>query len=176
MSGESRRNFGLFIAYFIPGFIALWSVSPHSPPLARWLGSSIDAPPTLGGFLFVAVTSTLAGLTLSTLRWLVIDQIHHRTGLPAPNWNFVRLQANIDAFEAAIDHHYRYYQFYANTLLALPVVVLGRWPFAEVVPGHAILAAGAIGSIAVLFFVASRDALRKYYARASVLIDVPLNP
>ncbi len=57
--------------------------------------------------------SLAAGLTVSAVRWAIIDQIHHATGLSLPDFNFSRLTEHLLAFQLAVEHNYRYFQFYA---------------------------------------------------------------
>ncbi len=73
-------------------------------------------------------------MVASAVRWTVIDTLHHRTGLPPPHLDFSRLQANLDAFQMAVEHNYRHFQFYANMIVAsmffsiCDQIVNGRWP------------------------------------------------
>lgn len=165
MTPVSNRNFGLLIAYLIPGFLTLNGLSVHSETIRSWLGGTGGQAPTLGGFLYVTVTAVGAGLTVSTIRWLILDHLHHatglRTGAGVPRWP----AEEIAAIEAAVEYHYRYYQFYGNTLVALLIVAVCRSAsprvFAAIVPLRVLTLSG----VAVLFFFASRDALKKYYAR-----------
>ena len=163
-------TFGLVIAYLIPGFLALCELSPYSPTAQAWLGALPENSPTVGGFLYVTIASVTSGLIVSTLRWLLLDQVHSRTGLSPPPLDFSKLQENIDAFHAAVDYHYRYYQFYGNTLISLVAISAGRWPVWNLVPGlpPCVVAFGLL-FLLTLFFFASRDSLSKYYARLSVL-------
>jgi len=94
-------------------------------PVRVWLSASATDQPTIGGFLYATLASVAAGLTASTVRWLIIDPLHHMTGVPQPRWNFARLPESLAAFDRLIDIHYRYYQFYANTLVALPFAYAG---------------------------------------------------
>src|SRR5207253_1388482 len=83
------------------GFVALWGVGQVFPPLDAWLlgawMTSAD-PSTVGGFLFVLITSIASGITVSTVRWLVIDRIHHWTRLKRPEWDDAKLQDKLAAF------------------------------------------------------------------------------
>jgi hypothetical protein len=67
----------------------------------------------------VTLASIAVGLTLSTVRWLLLDSIHHRTGLLPPPRNFARLGGKETAFARLEEDHYRYYQFYGNMLSTL---------------------------------------------------------
>ncbi|QDT38387.1 hypothetical protein [Stratiformator vulcanicus] len=171
MKEISLNNFGLLIAYLVPGFVTLWGVSFSSPTVNAWLGGSTADAPTLGGFLYVTIASLAAGLTVSTVRWLVIDTLHHLTGIRRPSWDFSRLQENIDAFDRLIEIHYRYYQFHANGLVAVVIAYFGRriglgfWstPFG--------MAEVACLLVVPILFAGSRDTLSKYYRRADALLD-----
>lgn len=161
------RSFGLLIAYVIPGFavVVLWGV--RLPLIGVGLSASADAPPTVGGFLYTTVASVLAGLVLSTLRWALLDQLHHRTGLNPPAWRHVEHPAQLDAYRLVVDLHYRYYQFYGSSLLVMLTVAIAP-PSAA---GFEALSRGAVRggflALALLFLAASRDALQKYYARGA---------
>ena len=56
---------------------------------------------------------------MSTVRWLVIDTIHLRTGVLPNTWDFAKLQQNIGAFDLLVSYQCSYYQFYCNALVAL---------------------------------------------------------
>lgn len=176
MTEVSQKNFGLLIAYLLPGVLVVVALADHSTAVRSWLGASPADSPTVGGFLFLTVAAVMAGMTVSAIRWIVLDFIHHRTGLRPPVWDFSVLQANLTAFEGAVENHYRHYQFYGNMLIALLLMVaidpriLLRFGFSA--------ATSAIGFLLVLilFFTTSRDTLRKYYARASVILSLPHSP
>ena len=138
-----------------------------------WLVSRPGSAPTVGGFLYATLASFTLGLTLSTLRWFVLDRLHDVTGISRPAWDFSNLQEHIDAFQMAVDYHYRYYQFYGNSLMFLIVLDVFPQPLAGLVPGGMNSHRFALAALAALFFVASRDALRKYYGRAVALQVTP---
>ena len=162
----SSSNFGLLIAFLLPGFTVLWGASYFSETVRHWLFGS-GTTPTVGGFMYVTLASVAAGVTVSTVRWAVIDTIHRWTGLPQPPWDFSRLQENVAAYNVLNEIHYKYYQFHANLLVALFLVYMARRihlgffaaPFGRFDLGFLLLS--------VILFVGSRDTLRKYYARVA---------
>lgn len=164
------NDFGLVIAYVLPGFVAPWGTADIAPPLRAWLGTAPENAPTIAGFLFISVGAVAAGLTVSTVRWLVIDTLHHRTGIRAPQWDFASFERNVVAYGVLTEIHYRYYQFYANTLVAL-VWAYGvrRTTHGWTSSPFGWLDIGLFGLI-VLFFLGSRDTLQKYYRRTSQLL------
>lgn len=173
MKDVSRDNFGLLIAYVLPGFVVLWGLQPYVADVREWLGTEQAGTPTIGGFLYGTLASTAVGLFVSAIRWAVVDRLYHLTGIREPRWDFSALSTRLAAFETLVEYHYRYYQFYANMMVALGfsagivVVVEGRLPFQEPF-GNASL----ILVLAVLV-AGSRDALRKYYTRVSALLRPP---
>jgi hypothetical protein len=106
-------NFGLLIAFMLPGFMVLWGASYFSETVRIWLSASSDSAPTVGGFMYVTLASIAAGVTVGTVRWAVIDTIHRWTGLPQPAWDFSRLQDNVAAYNVLNEIHYKFYQFHA---------------------------------------------------------------
>jgi hypothetical protein len=165
----SPNNFGLLIAFVLPGFMALWGGAYLSPVLRSWLEGSEAAGPTVGGFLYVTLASVGTGLTVSTVRWAVIDTIHGWTGLPQPKWDYSRLQSNVNAFKMLNENHYKFYQFYGNGLVSLVFFYvarrlhLGLWTAF----GWFDVAALLLG---IVFYSGSRDTLRKYYQRVNDML------
>lgn len=161
------RSFGLLIAFILPGFVSLAGASRFSPTIAGWMTISPQLDSSMSGFLYVALGSLAAGMIASAFRWLLIDTLHHRYGVPAPDLDFSRLQANLDAFQLAVEHNYRHYQFYANMMLASLFYAVadqlrtGRWSLLAIVC--------FLGLEAVLW-VTSRDCLQRYYQRTSQLL------
>jgi hypothetical protein len=109
----SITNFGLFIAYVLPGFTALQGLPFFLSSPAAWGNLSRDVNPTATTFLSGTVEAALAALTVSTVLWLVVDTLHHRTGLCPPRWDFALLTKNVAVFEFLVHIHYKYYKFYS---------------------------------------------------------------
>jgi hypothetical protein len=70
-----------------------------------------------------------------------------------------------------VEDHYRYYQFYSNTLVALTLLAVARLvqPVAAIGPER-LLDMGIV-VLVMLFGAGSRDTLRRYYSRASVVME-----
>lgn len=170
MRDLTNDNFGLLIAYLLPGFVVLWGASYHADAVRSWMASTPSDAPTVGGFLFATLASTAAGLIASAVRWATIDRILRRFGLRQPAWNFELFADRLAAYEVLVAQHYRYYQFYANTLVALAWTYGCR--FAALGPGgpqEFLVAAGFLLIEAVLF-AGSWDTLQKYYDRTGALL------
>ncbi|MEM1353902.1 MAG: hypothetical protein AAGH88_03360 [Planctomycetota bacterium] len=170
MSPLSDRSFGVVIAYLLPGFISLWSVSPFIAPLAGWLDGSmsLEHAPSVGGFLYVTVASLTAGLTLNVVRWALFDSINIMTGIEKPAWDDSKLQANFDAFQNVVEQHFRYYQFYSCTIIAVAMVyVVHRFVLTDPLNAAVDYAAAVFF---VLFALAQRDAMHRYYTRATHIL------
>lgn len=158
----TASNFGLLIAYVIPGFIALRGLPDPSIATGSW--SSTLADHSVAGFFAETIQAVFAGLTVSTVRWLLLDNLHHRCGIRAPAWDFAELSKSPEAFHLLIQIHYRYYKFYANMVIALIWSSL----LGCTVLGWKIL---VYWLLAGLFFLGSRDSLRKYYERTGKLLS-----
>lgn len=62
MAEVTQSNFGLLIAYLLPGAILISSFSDRSPVIRTWLGASTESP-TIGGFLFITLAAVFAGMS-----------------------------------------------------------------------------------------------------------------
>lgn len=162
----SSGNFGLVVAYLIPGAVSLIGIEQILPATYDWLSSPHS--PTIGGFLYLTLASVAAGLTVSTLRWMILDTFHDATGITSKDWDFRQLQKNLDSFLLLVESHYRYYQFYANMVIAILFSYLA-WRLSSPMPAFGPTDIFAPG-LALIFFFGSRDTLQKYYRRADALL------
>ena len=156
------QNFGLLIAYLIPGFIAVNGVAFQSSRAAGWLGGlGHGSGPTVGGFLFLTIAAVFAGLIASTFRWMLIDRILHATGIRRPDWDFRQLNPNLPAFQTLIEIHYRSYQFYANSMVAMYFYAAMRWNR----NGFNLSEAAIVMVLGTVLLLGARDTLWNYYRR-----------
>lgn len=170
MKDVSTSNFGILISYVVPGATVLWGASYVSPVVSSWLGGSSLLAPTVGGFLYATLAAVAAGVTVSTVRWMVVDKVHQWTGLRRPDFDYAVLAERTAGFDLLVRHHYEYYKFHSNMLIALVFtaiarrVSLGFWdaPVDAVDLGLTLLA--------VVFFMGSRNTLHNYYARVRQLL------
>ena len=163
MDELTHRNFGLLIAYVLPGFVTLSSASYFYPELAQWFATAPQTTASVGSFFYVIISSLAVGLIVSAVRWATIDQVNEWTGLRRPKLDFTRLQENLQAFDNAVVLHYNYYQFYSNMAVALACVLVARW-VEEGWLMHLKFSMIAI-TLEVIILAGARDALRKYYER-----------
>lgn len=170
MRDVTSNNFGVLIAYLVPGSTALWGLSSFSPSLRAWFAATPSDAPTISGFLYLTLASLAVGMTVTAIRWACVDLVHAAMGLVAPDLDFSQLPGKVDAYNLLIDIHYRHYQFYANMLVATAIAYLCHrisvqqrcqisWTDSVFVLVEAI------------FFLTSRDTLGKYYRRTQQLLD-----
>ncbi len=169
MQSVTNDNFGPLVAYLVPGATVLLGLRQYFPVLQHWFAATPPDAPTLGGFLYLTVASLAAGMTVSAVRWAVIDTLHSATGLPPPKLNFSQLHGNVDALALLIDIHYRHFQFYANMQVATVIAYLCHRTYYGFAGLNPWFDAGVL-VIEVVFFLASRDTLRKYYHRSEQLL------
>lgn len=172
MNESSSANFGLLIAYLIPGATVLWGLSLFSPQLASLFAATPANAPTIGGFLYLTAASLAAGMAVSAVRWVIIDSVHARTGLPMPGFDFSNLGANVEGYALLLEIHYRHFLFYANAFVATAMAYVcyrlhvgweGAWGLRDL----------GVVVLEVVFFLTSRDTLKKYYVRADQLLSKP---
>jgi hypothetical protein len=155
----TTSNFGFLVAYVLPGYVVL-------NKLDIAINLAKDGVTIAGVFEFTLFV-LIVGMVVSAIRWIVIDPIHHWSGIKARDWCFSKLQTNIDAFELVVRHQYQYYQFHSNMFVGLAIafgIDLFRSPKVDLV--------GSVGMLAVLciLFVASRNNLLGYYNRIDQIL------
>jgi hypothetical protein len=162
------RHFGLIIAYLLPGFVALIGVAGLAPTVGVWLHPN-DGGLGIGPPVYAILAALAAGMIVSCFRWLLIDPLHHLTGVADPIFNAKALEERPSAFSYLVEAHYRYYQFYANTLVA----VIWTYTIHRVLRTSSLLRPSTDLAVLILcgvLFVGSRDALSKYRNRSGQLV------
>lgn len=165
-----NRQFGLVIAYLLPGFIALIGFARLVPMVARWL--AVDQLMSVGAPVYAVLAAAAVGMVVSCFRWLLVDSLLAFTGVARPTFNAQALEQHPDAFHYLVEAHYRYYQFYSNTLVSLLwTYSVNRW-----LGTSSRLSLGTDLGVLVLcavLFAGARDTLAKYRSRSAQLV-VPL--
>lgn len=166
---DTHKHFGLAIAYVIPGFIGLAGLAPLIPAVYGWLMPVAQGDSGLGPPIYALMGATAVGLVVSCFRHLLIDPLHHATGVVPPGTDFAKLADRIEGFDYLVQHHYRYFEFASNMLLSL------AWAYSvhRYMRTLPFLGSGTDLGVVVLLivlFAASRDALAKYYSRTRRLL------
>lgn len=167
MTPTSNWQFGLIVAYVLPGFVGLLGLAPIFPRVAGWL-----RPAGTDGFssaMYAVLAAAAIGLIVSCFRWMVLDRIHALTGVRRPALDDRRLPDVLVAFDYLVQNHFRYYEFCGNTLVAIVlsyavVRFSGRFSFVGVGTDLVVLV------ISIALFAASRNALANYYTRTARLV------
>lgn len=162
MGDVSSHNFGLLIAYIVPGFVVLLGISCHSETVRLWLGADPSANQTIGGFLHSTVAAVGAGMLINAVRWHTVDLLHHLTGVPKKNWDYSQLPERIDAFRFLVGNQFRYYEFYSNTFVA-SAIAFTAWAITQKsVPAWLVI---CFLSGEIVLWSASRRTLSHYLCR-----------
>lgn len=162
------RQFGILIAYVIPGSIIVHGLSYHWPVAASWFGP--DRQPTIAGFLFITLASVACGLGVSTVRWLTVDWFLHLLGIQQTRWNIAVLREHLPAIEMLVLYTYRYYQFHSNCFVAIPA-----WFVLRSLRGQWVSLGGMVCLFAVetILLAGARDTLKKYHDRTNEILSEP---
>jgi hypothetical protein len=112
----SPLNFTGFIAFFLPGFVAFFSLSYISPSIHATFDAALRQESQVGAVFLIFFGSAAAGITISAFRGLVLDPVHFYTGLERQPLDYSKLKdpSVRDAFTAAVENTYRFAQAYGN--------------------------------------------------------------
>jgi len=170
MNEVSANNFGPLVAYLVPGATVLLGLRPFSPLLQSWFAATAADAPTIGGFLYLTITSVAVGMIVNAIRWSVVDTLHAWTGLPLPTLDFSRLGENVSAYQLLIQIHYHHFQFHANMLVATAIAYVAYRAHTGI---HGTFGWLDIGIVLLegVFYVTSRDTLAKYFKRTHQLLQ-----
>ncbi len=140
-----------------------------SPVVAQWLRPVNQGGLNVGPTVDAILAATTAGMIVSCFRWLLIDHLHQWMGVTRPAWDDSRLEDRLGAFSYLVEIHYRYYQFYANMIVAI-ALVYGLNRFMNTLPFLGARTDVAVLILCIVLFVGSRDALLNYYAGTGRLL------
>lgn len=166
------KNFGVLIAFALPGFIFLWGISFTVEEYRSLLVNLKDVNTSVGGFFTITLASLAVGMILSAVRWALFDVLLLRkTAKEATKIKIESLRDDkvLSAFQGAVENHYRYYQYYSNTFVAVVLALVAHclwgktgWPHVSYL---------LIGALSVVLFFASWDSFNKFVKRAITITD-----
>lgn len=167
MTPTSNWQFGLIVAYVLPGFVGLLGLAPIFPAIAGWLRPvGTDG---IASAMYAVLAAAAIGSVVSCFRWLLLDRIHALTGVKRPALDDRHLPQVLAAFDYLVQNHFRYYEFCGNTLVAIIASYAlnrfsGRVAFLGLGTDFVVLIIG------IALFAASRNALANYYTRTGRLV------
>jgi hypothetical protein len=169
MKDVTDKNFGMIIAFWLPGVILLWGLTYSYPGISAWLNkTSGSEAATIGGFLYVTLAALAVGMVVSAIRWMIIDVFVFKyipvIRVERTEFDFGTLTNKevFAVFQGAVENFYRFYQYYSNTLVSiLAAIVVYFFRGKEIIGCFSWL---AIVFTCIALFLASRDSLKNYYA------------
>lgn len=164
MNSIGALDFGMVIAYLLPGFLAFFGLRYASPATDQLFLLSFAKDNGIGVELSIVLFALVAGVAVSALRSSVLDLIQRWSGVKKPKFDFSKLKDPnvLKSFEATISNTYRFAQFYGNAFIALSfLAVMRAWGSGTLgykKPVFVIIVASLI-----VLFVAHRQQLRQTY-------------
>lgn len=169
MHSVTNDSFGPLVAYLVPGAIALLGLSFYVPAIQLWFATTPNDAPTIGGFLYLTVASLAVGMTVSAVRWVLVDTLHTWTGLRSPPLDFSKLGPNVEAMELLIGIHYRHYLCYANASVATAITYT-LYRTSHGFSFHPVTLDLAFIVLEAILIATGRDTLKRYYVRSAQLL------
>jgi hypothetical protein len=162
----SALDYGVVIAFLAPGFVAFAGASEAIPRIVTWMTAAAETEQTVGIFLFVLLASLSIGLAVSGVRALVIDHLLRwrllgKFAVPQLQLDWGRVdEENLPVLITIRDSHYRYYQFYSNTLVALVFAGIVRLIWGTTSSSWELILVLVL--IIVILFLSARESLLHY--------------
>jgi hypothetical protein len=161
MGDDLSKAFGLTIAFLLPGLVGLYALSFFEPRILDWFGLAAQQEASVGGFLFVVVSSIGTGVFVSGLRWLSIDWIF---GAPPAVESKQRTkdQQTEQIYQDIRIQHYQFYQFYANMLCALVLTYIAWFVTVRPVWADALIRLSVLVVAGIVLLLSARNAVHNY--------------
>ena len=162
-------NFGLVIAYLIPGFAATYALAPHVKAIDALLGGS-ERVPSANAVVPLILMAVAVGIIINAISDVVIRPVIHRTGVEEPKKVDTEKLTSEGRrrYDRMIENHFRYHQFFSNMLVSVlllsPVWLL--WPL-----HNNILRNASLPIVVVALFLTARKALVHFYDGRKTLSD-----
>jgi hypothetical protein len=137
--------------------------------VGQWLRPANVGDVGIGPTIYALMAATAVGMVLSCLRWILVDHVLEWTGIQASNFDFRQFGNHLEAFDYLSENHYRFYQFYGNTLTA----ILCTYPMDRLLRTSPFWGTGtdlAALCLCLVLFLGSQDALSKYRVRVGQLM------
>jgi hypothetical protein len=184
MEGITSTTFGYIIAFFLPGFVCLQSLSYASETIRNILDTIKGKDPSLGIVFYALIAALICGLILSAFRSVILEWVYCKW-----KWEgkikgkrvlfkikpvdrspvvYAKLldDKKLALYQASVDNNYRYYQFYGNLCISLSLLLFCRYVIAEIsitdTKGHFLIFSANVLIIVFLFF-AAKNSLRGVY-------------
>jgi hypothetical protein len=156
-------NFGLIIAYFLPGVLVTYALRFVSFRIDHLLNLVEEGQVFLGPATILIISALVTGLIISSVRVVLVEPLIHITGVPKPRVNYKKLAPPEQwaVYSQVVENIYRFYQFYGNILLGLLMLGVLRYGIA----GSPIVSSAqnialfvlTLGSVVTLFFAARQS-------------------
>ena len=126
MKDLTSTTFGLVIAYLLPGFFGLITISFWSATVREQFEAFSKAQSNVGLFFVVVLVALLLGVELTAVRWVLFELWFCRKDRLRPEeFAGFKDEKKASGFRVAIDEHYRYHQFWGGLTPILPAFFVG---------------------------------------------------
>src|SRR4051812_10755026 len=126
MKDLTSTSFGYLIAFLLPGIFGTYALTYWSPAADVLLQPLVKADATVGPSAVFLLICVGMGLLLAAVRHFLFEKClcrEHRL----PEGMFAKLveENRLSSFQAVVDQHYRYHQFYGGCAVAALVMFAG---------------------------------------------------
>jgi hypothetical protein len=186
-------DFGIILAYLVPGYITLWAISSLSKPIANLFQTAAEGEKRALAVFALTIVSLGTGMFVSILRAGTLDK-SFELKVPfcaSPQWgsvpradpDFVALMCtgHRESFLLAEASDKRPYQFYGNMALAITIatavaVLKMRKAFSPVGRGRYVLVMVAWAIMLVTFYSGARLSHYRFMKAVREINCVPCLP
>lgn len=126
MKDLTSTSFGYVIAFLLPGVFGSYALTYWSPAAGVLLQPLLKADTNVGPSAVFLLVCVGMGLLLAAVRYFVFESLLcHNHKLPQDMFAKLVEENRLSSFQAVVDQHYRYHQFYGGCAIAALLMFTG---------------------------------------------------
>lgn len=160
-------EFGLVIAYLIPGFLGLYALAGRVEAIKALVGGEQKVPQA-ASIIPLILLALAVGITINATSWALLRPLIGLSGVKRPaRLDYTKIKPEqIPLYNLIVESNFRYHQFYGNVLVAI-IMLAPVWLASPLATN--VLRNLSFFFVVVILFLAARDSLQRAYKRMLAL-------
>jgi hypothetical protein len=169
----TSTSFGYIIGFLLPGLFGLYGLGLWLRDVQDLLKPAASTDATIGPSFFLLLSALTMGLLLSAVRFFTFEKwICKSHSLDADIFKKLAGIDKLAAFNAVVEQHYRYHQFYGGcavaVFIAFPRWLWDRWAASTYLLRFSLIAGFCL--LETMLLITARDSFVRYVDRGNNIV------
>jgi hypothetical protein len=169
----SATSFGYIIGFLLPGLFGLYALGLWLSDVQTLLKPALSTQATVGPSFFLLLSALTMGLLLSAVRFFCFEKLLCRAHkFDKEIFKKLGTGEKLTAFNAVVEQHYRYHQFYGGCAIAA-LIAFPRWlqsVWSTISSLHGVMLVGGFLLLEILMIITARDSFTRYIERGNNIV------